>query len=110
MALTQSQPLFSLPQIPLGACTLTPSFLRLLRYELLQLSPQRNLHTILPVGPIIHQDEVGVVAVQAGQVPLAFLIQHVLSGEASLGMTEKSHTLGLFFFKVISVFWKGLGD
>jgi hypothetical protein len=36
------------------------------------------------------------VAVQAGQVPLAFLIQHVLGGEASLWMARLvSHTLVL---------------
>ena len=38
------------------------------------------------VGPVIHKDEVGVVAVQAGQVPLASLIHDVLGREAALGM------------------------
>ena len=54
----------SLPQAWL--CVAITSFhLGLLRNELLQSGPQGDFHPIPPVGPIVHQDEVGVVAVQA---------------------------------------------
>ena len=43
------------------------------------------------VGPVVHKDEVGVVAVQAGQVPLASLIHDVLGREAALGMERGGH-------------------
>ena len=43
-------------------------------------------HMTVAVGPVVHKDEMGVVAVQAGQVPLASLIHDVLGREAALGM------------------------
>ena len=43
-------------------------------------------HLMVAVAPVVHKEEVGVVAVQAGQVPLAFLIHDVLGREATLGM------------------------
>ena len=43
-------------------------------------------HMMVAVGPVVHKDEVGVVGVQPGQVPLAFLIHDVLGREATLGM------------------------
>lgn len=74
------------------ACSLTPSLLCLLRYELLQPGPQGNLHPIAAVGPVVHEDEVGVVAVQAGQVPLTFLVHDVLGREAALGMGARGES------------------
>lgn len=73
------------PESPQRRAPLASFFLRLLRYELLQLRPQGDLHPVAAVGPVVHKDEVGVVAVQAGQVPLALLIHDVLSRKAALG-------------------------
>lgn len=82
------------PPAPLcpDAGSLTSSLLCLLRYELLQPGPQGNLHPIAAVGPVVHEDEVGVVAVQAGQLPLAFLIHDVLGREAALGMVAREES------------------
>lgn len=51
------------------------------------------------MGPVVHKDEVGVVAVQAGQVPLAVLIHDVLGRKAALGTEDREevgHTDGKF--------------
>lgn len=49
------------------------------------------------MGPVIHKDEVGMVAVQTGQVPLAVLIHDVLSWEAALGMERRARTDGKLY-------------
>lgn len=78
------------PDSPQKCAPLASSFLCLLRYELLQLRPQGNLDPVAAVRPVVHKDEVGVVTVQAGQVPLAFLIHDVFSRKATLGTAREA--------------------
>lgn len=85
----------SSPPLPLAwlYVAVTSFHLGLFGNELLQPGPQGDFYSILPMGPIVHKDEVRVVAVQAREAALVLLIQYILSWKASLRGTE-GETLG----------------
>ena len=45
----------------------------------LQTTPQFDLHTVASVCPVVHQQEVGVVVIEAGQ-PALFIDVHQIMG------------------------------
>lgn len=54
------------------------------RDALLQARAQLNLHAVLALSAVIHQQEVGVVAVQTGEVALALNVHRVMGWKTSL--------------------------
>lgn len=56
----------------------------LARDALLQTRAQLDLHAILALSAVIHQQEVGVVAVQTGEVALALNVHRVMGWKTSL--------------------------
>lgn len=54
------------------------------RDAFLQKSTQLNLHAIVSLGPIVHQQEVGVVVIEAGQSALALGVYQIMGWETSL--------------------------
>lgn len=56
----------------------------LARDALLQTRAQLDLHAVLPLSAVVHQQEVGVVAVQTGEAALALSVHRVMGWKASL--------------------------
>lgn len=54
------------------------------RNALLQARAQLNLHAVLAQSAVVHQQEVGVVAVQTGELALALDVYRVMGWETSL--------------------------
>lgn len=54
------------------------------RDAFLQAGAQLNLHAIVSLGPIIHQQEVGVVVIEAGEPALALDVQQIMRWETTL--------------------------
>ncbi len=55
----------------------------------LQTATQFNLHAIVSMCPIIHQQEVGVVVVKAGEAALALDVHQVMGRETTLQTNER---------------------
>ncbi len=60
----------------------------LLRDEFLQTRPQLNLNSIMSVSAIIHQHEVSVIDIEAGEKALTLLVQSIVRRETTLEKTE----------------------
>lgn len=54
------------------------------RDEFLEACAQLDLHAIVSLSPIVHQQEVGVVVVQAGKPTLSLIIDPIMGWEATL--------------------------
>ena len=51
---------------------------------LLQMAPLLNLHSIVSLSTIVHQKEVGVVVIEAGESALALNVHHIMGWETTL--------------------------
>ena len=54
----------------------------------LQTATQFNLHAVVSLGPIVHQQKVGVVVIEAGQPTLALDVHQIMGGETTLPRTR----------------------
>lgn len=62
--------------------------------EFLQTAAQFNLHTVASLGPIVHQQKVGVVVIEAGQSALALDVHQVMGWETPLqGKGERKNDM-----------------
>lgn len=55
----------------------------------LQTATQLNLYSIISLGPIVHQQEVGVVVIEAGESTLALDVQLIMGWETTLQTRKK---------------------
>lgn len=55
----------------------------------LQKAPQFDLHAVVSMGPVVHQQEVGVVVVEAGQSALTVDVHQVMCWETTLWRRRK---------------------
>lgn len=59
------------------------------RDAFLQSATQFNLNTVVSMGSIIHQQEVGVVVIQAGEIALSLYVHQIMGWKTTLKMEEE---------------------
>lgn len=59
------------------------------RDAFLQTATQFNLHTVVSLGPVVHQQEVGVVVIEAGELALALDVHQIMGWKTTLQMKRR---------------------